>query len=405
MKTEIVKFKNRQGQELVGRLQFPANGNPLAFALFAHCFTCAKNIKAIHSISEALGEHRIATLRFDFTGLGESEGDFADTNFSSNVEDLVSAAIFLKENYRTPLLLVGHSLGGTAILKAALSLPDVQAVATINAPFDAEHVAGLLKDDRATIEKKGVANISIGGRPFTIKKQFLDDIADQSFHEQIGHWKKALLILHSPVDNVVGIENAMGIFQSARHPRSYVSLDHADHMLTGKDDARFAGRMIASWAHRYLRLDDLTGPLLQTQSQTAVRTGSIGYTSDIVSGTHRLIADEPLSMGGDDFGPTPYGYLLTALGACTSMTLRMYADRKKWPLEEVRVHLNHSKVHVDDCNDFETPKGKIDEITRSIEIIGPLDDVQRAKLLEIADKCPVHRTLHSEVKVRTELKK
>lgn len=401
MKINKITFKNRDGVELSGRLELPAAATTQAYALFAHCFTCTKNLKSVHDISAALGQNGIAVFAFDFTGLGESEGDFAETNFSSSVNDLIDAAKFLQSKYRAPAILIGHSLGGTAAIRAALEIPSVLAVATIGAPFCPAHVKNLFADDIGSIRADGETQVHIGGRSFRIRRQFLDDINGQSVESALRNLKRALLVFHSPLDNVVGIENATNIFQAAKHPRSFISLDHADHMLSRTEDSTFTGQLLAAWARRYIRLDELEQQNeFRTEHQVAVRTGE-SYTTDVLSGNHRLVADEPASVGGNDFGPSPYGYLQAALGSCTAITIRMYANRKEWPLKEVRVHLNHNKVHAKDCADCDTPDGKIDELERHIELIGDLSDEQRGRLLEIADKCPVHKTLHSEIKVRT----
>ncbi|MEQ9363025.1 MAG: bifunctional alpha/beta hydrolase/OsmC family protein, partial [Leptospirales bacterium] len=379
-----------------------------AWAIFAHCFTCTKNLSAIRAISQALGRYRIGVLSFDFTGLGESEGDFADTNFSSNVSDLIDAAEWLAENHSAPGLLVGHSLGGAAVLKAAAQLDSIRAVATIGAPADVEHIQQHFQDELPEIQKEGSAEVKIEGRPFLIKQQFVDDIRSQSVEECVRGLRKALLVLHSPVDNTVGIDNATRIFVAARHPKSFIGLDGASHLLNKKTDANFAGDMIGGWARRYLEIEaedsgvtQGSGDSFGGEHQVTVRTGKESFSTQIQAGKHRLIADEPASVGGKDQGPTPYDYLISALGACTSMTIQMYADRKKWPLEGVQVALDHGKIHAEDCADCETKVGKIDEIKREIRLEGDLSAEQREKLIEIADKCPVHRTLHSEIKVRT----
>ena len=399
MKPEKIHFENRKGEKLAARLEFPPDSKPYAFALFAHCFTCNKNLTAVRNISRALSGNGIAVLRFDFTGLGESEGDFADTNFSSNVEDLVDAANFLAEHYEAPGLLVGHSLGGAAVLKAGLSLPSVKAITTIGAPYDPEHVTHLFSEDIEAIKSDGVAKVSIGGREFTIKKSFLEDIEETKTLSTIHALERPLLIMHSPVDQTVEVSNATSIYKAAQHPKSFVSLDQADHLLSRKEDSLYAGEMIASWVKRYLPAPDPVK--LQTDGQVVVLTEEDSYTTMIKAGSHHLIADEPETVGGSNFGPTPYDLLTSALGACTSMTLRMYADRKKWPLKRVKVHLEHEKDYAKDCENCEQSSAKIDHFYRKIELEGDLDDTQRARLLEIADKCPVHKTLHNEVKVIT----
>jgi uncharacterized OsmC-like protein/alpha/beta superfamily hydrolase len=408
---EKVTFPGSQGATLAGRLELP-DGEPRAFALFAHCFTCTKDIFAAGRIAEGLARHGIAVLRFDFTGLGASEGDFAHTNFTSNVEDLVKAADFLRDNYMAPKILIGHSLGGAAALAAAHSIPDVAAVATIAAPADPAHVAHLFTDKRAEIETKGEAEVLLVGRPFRIRKQFLDDVANQNSAAKLGQLGKALIIFHAPRDQIVGIENAGAIFQAARHPKSFVSLDDADHLLTRRADAIYVADVLAAWAARYIgetekRLPDPMAPedgvVVVSECGADPARGISRLAQDVLVGQHRLTADEPTGAGGSDLGPNPYDLLLAALGACTSMTLRLYADHKQWPLERTTVRLSHEKIHASDCADCETREGKIDQIEREIELAGPLDAQQRQRLLEIAEKCPVHRTLHSEIKIRSRL--
>jgi len=402
MKTIKVNFLNKNNEQLLGKLDMPISSKPKASALFAHCFTCSKDLLAVGNISLALTQQDIAVLRFDFTGLGQSDGDFADTNFSTNISDLVSAYNFLNEHYDAPQILIGHSLGGAAALYSAEHMPQVNSVVTIGAPSNPEHVSRLLDNNKEQIESDGQAVVNLGGRPFTIKKQFLDDLEANNCLTKASSLNKALLILHSPQDTTVGVENAAQIYQAAKHPKSFISLDGADHLLSKKEDSNYAGQMIASWASKYITEDD--AQILETDKHAVVRTGEKGYTTEIRVGDHTLIADEPASVGGADLGPSPYGYLLASLGACTSMTLRMYADIKKWDLKEVTVHLSHEKTHNEDCTDCANKSTKIDKIDRVIELEGNLDDTQRTRLLEIADKCPVHKTLHSTVKVDTVLK-
>ncbi len=401
MRSKKVTFENKNGYTLAARLELPANSVPHNYALFAHVFTGNKNLSAVRHISRALTLNGIAVLRFDFTGLGESEGDFADTNFTSNVEDLLAAARFLESNYKAPTIIVGHSLGGAASIFAASKIESVRAVATIGTPSEPEHVTHLLRSRIEDIEANGFANVNIGGRTFMIKKQFLDDLRSKDMYEILNNLKKALLVLHSPQDRIVEIDNAAKIYGAAYHPKSFITLDGADHMLTDKNTAAYAGNSIASWVSRYIDLPKKDK--LDTHKQVVAKLGTVGYTTEILAGQHGLIADESEEVGGDDFGPSPYELLSSALAACTAMTLQMYARRKKWPLTEVKVHINHGKKYIDDCNTCETKNGRIDHFERCIELEGDLSEEQIKRLLEIADRCPVHRTLEGEIRITTEL--
>ena len=399
MPSERFEFPNARGEKLAALLDRPP-GQPVAYALFAHCFTCGKDILAAKRIAEGLTGRGIAVLRFDFTGLGASGGEFANTTFSSNVADLVAAAKHLRETYQAPAILIGHSLGGAAVLAAAQHCPEVKAVAVIGAPADPGHVKGLFKDHVAAIEQHGEVAVALAGRPFRIRKEFLDDIGMQKLHECLGNLRKALLVLHSPTDELVGIDNASAIFVAAKHPKSFVSLAGADHLLSKRSDAVYVADVIAAWSERYL--DMVPQPDETPLDGVFVgETGNGKFEQSIVAGKHRYLADEPVSVGGNGSGPSPYEYLLAGLGACTSMTIRLYADLKKLPLKRVSVRLKHDKIHATDCANCETKEGKIDRIEREITFEGELDAGQRAKLMEIADKCPVHRTLHGEIDVRT----
>lgn len=410
MQSKKLTFQNSDGQGLAALLDLPATPKPRAYALFAHCFTCSKNIKAAHHVSRGLTDAGVAVLRFDFTGLGESEGEFANTNFSSNVADLLAAADFLDREYRAPEILVGHSLGGAAVLMAGEKISSARVVATIAAPADPSHVAKHLGSEREEIEKTGEAAVILGGREFRITKQFLDDLEGTRMEQSIRALRrKAILVFHSPVDQVVGIDNAAKIYMAAIHPKSYISLDTADHLLSDPADSVYCGTVISALAQKYLTLAEVDragreDALSGGQDETVARTGREHYRTEISAAGHPMLADEPESYGGTNAGPTPFDYLSAGLGACTSMTLRMYADRKEWPLEAAKVFLRHGKIHVDECEDCETEKGKVDEFTREIELEGDLTGEQRQRLLEIADRCPVHRTLHSEIKVRTRLR-
>ncbi len=404
IKSEKLTFEGAGGEMLAARLDLPA-GEPKAYALFAHCFTCSKDIFAAQRIAAGLAEAGIAVLRFDFTGLGHSEGEFANTNFSSNVDDLVRAADFLRATRAAPKLLVGHSLGGAAVLAAAARVPEAAAVATIGAPVDPGHVAHLFQDAAPEIEAKGEAEVRLGGRSFRIKRQFLDDISGHKLEPAVGSLRKALMVFHAPRDATVGIDNAGRIFAAAKHPKSFVSLDDADHLLSRKADAVYVARVLAAWAGRYLGETEDARPALAAAPGTVVvrEAGTGRFAQEIAAGHHALGADEPADYGGDDGGPTPYDLVLAGLGACTSMTVRMYAARKGWPLDRVSVTLAHDKIHAADCADCETRDGRIDRIERRLALDGELDAAQRARLLEIADKCPVHKTLKGEVEILTEL--
>ncbi|HUF11600.1 MAG TPA: alpha/beta fold hydrolase [Longimicrobiales bacterium] len=401
MPTERLTFTGASSATLSARLELPAARHPHAMALFAHCFTCSKDLSAAVQITRALADAGIGVLRFDFTGLGESEGDFEDTSFSSNVADLVAAAGFVAEQWEPPTLLVGHSFGGAAVLHAAAELPDVRAIATIGAPSDPEHVRKLFTRAEDEIATRGRATVRLAEREFTITREFLEDLRQDSMQSVLADLERPLLVIHSPVDEQVGIENAARLFEAARHPKSFVSLDGADHLLTTDDDARWAGSVIAAWAARWLA--PAAGEDEKPVGDRVVTRTRDTYRTEVQARGHTFVADEPVRAGGRDEGPNPYDLLVASLGTCTGMTLRMYADRKEWPLEEVVVHLRHSKIHADDF-DAMAPGARIDQIEREIEVLGDLDDEQRARLLEIANRCPVHRTLESDIRVVSKLK-
>ncbi|MEX2590878.1 MAG: alpha/beta fold hydrolase [Chitinophagales bacterium] len=398
MSLKNIKLKNSEGQELSAKLELPDNRKAHNYAIFAHCFTCNKNFKAVKNITHSLNESGFGVLLFDFTGLGQSEGDFSETNFTSNISDLESAAEFLEKEYEAPSLLIGHSLGGTAVIFAAHKIDSVKAVATVAAPSSPAHVKNLLKDDIDKIRKKGKTEVNIGGRPFNISEHFLDDIDSKNMKSVLKKLRKALIVLHSPQDSIVGIENAQELYEMAHHPKSFISLDGADHLLSNKKDSSYTGKVIAGWAERYLEIPE--PETFTSKHQVAVSLGNEGFTSNIIAGKHRMTADEPEDVGGNDFGPSPYDFVSSGLGACTAMTLRMYANRKKWDLQKVVVHLDHKKDYPKDDSESEQ---KIDIITRNIEIKGDLDEAQRNRLLEIANKCPVHRTLQSKTVIESKL--
>lgn len=395
-----IEFENSNGESLSALLELPVDQQPHNYALFAHCFTCNKNFKAVRSISTALAARGFGVLSFDFTGLGASEGDFADTNFSSSVDDLICAANYLETEHMAPVLLVGHSLGGSASLLAANSLESVNAVVTIGSPSDPGHVKHIFQDGIETIREDGKAVVNIGGRPFTVKKQFVDDLEAQNLSSVVSSMRKSFLFLHSPQDKIVGIENASALYAAARHPKSFVSLDGADHLLSNPRDAGYAGSLIASWSERYIEKPEIEE--LSTKGQVVAYLGPDSrFTTEIRAGGHRIVADEPENLGGNNYGPSPYHLVASGLAACTVMTLRMYADRKKWPLEEIYCHVRHAKSHLEDCEDCDNPKAKIDLFERELEFIGDLDGEQIARLAEIADKCPVHKTLEGSSKIES----
>lgn len=401
-----ITFTGSKGETLAARMDMPA-GLIRATAIFAHCFTCSKDILAAKRIAGELAAKGIAVLRFDFTGLGASEGDFANTNFSSNVGDLVLAADFLRQNYEAPSILVGHSLGGAAVLCAAGRVPEVKAVATIGAPGDAEHVIHNFGASLDEIERDGEATVSLAGRPFKIQKQFIEDVRTQSVEQHIGKMKAALMVLHSPIDQTVGIDNAAKIFTAAKHPKSFVSLDSADHLLSRQEDAAYAAEVIAAWASRFIGADKPVVESSEWEGVLVAETGEGKFQNYVRSGDHRLLADEPTSVGGLDSGPSPYDFLAIALGACTSMTLRMYANFKKLDIGAVSVTVLHEKIHAADCEECaeETVSngGKIDRFERRISIEGDVDPALHTKLLEIADKCPVHKTIEGKASVVTKI--
>ncbi|MEB8431094.1 bifunctional alpha/beta hydrolase/OsmC family protein [Cocleimonas sp. KMM 6892] len=405
-----VEFKNKQGETLAGLLETPdSNQQALRYAIFAHCFTCSKDVAAASRISRSLAAKGIAVFRFDFTGLGNSDGDFANTNFSSNVDDLLAAAKMLEDEYQAPSLLIGHSLGGAAVLSAAHQLPLVKAIATIGSPATADHVQHLFLNAVPELEAKGEARVKIGVQEFNIKKQLLDDLNENASSDHIANLKRPLLIFHSPVDTIVSIDEAAKIYRAAKHPKSFISLDNADHLLSNRHDSEYVGLTLAAWASRYLEIDSAefeasqgTAPKVE-HGEVVVTEKNKKFLRGLYSDSHQFLSDEPISVGGTNQGPAPYDLLLMSLGSCTSMTIRMYANFKKLPLDDITVRLKHEKINAEDCEECEGRKGKVDRITRFISFKGDLTDEQKQKMIEIADKCPVHRTLENDPIVLTQM--
>ena len=401
MRTKKYYFQNDRDQKLAAYLDMPVDGIIRDYAIYAHCFTCGKNLKIGYHISRALTRHHIAVLRFDFSGLGESEGNFSQTNFSTNIADLTSAARFLETNIEAPKLLIGHSLGGTAALAAAQDISSCRAITIIASPFEPVHIMDHFADEMSVIEEQGEAIIKLGGETFTLNRQFVENLRVTDMQTVIKNLKLPLLILHSPEDETVSIDNAARIYQAARHPKSFISLDNADHLLSREEDVRYVGNMIATWAGKYLPSDERKSGQAIKQGDVITSTGQNGYCTEINAAGHNIIADEPVDAGGTDQGASPYELLTASLGACTGMTLRMYADRKGWPLEEVNIRLKHAKIHAEDCDNCPDTHTMVDSITREIELVGDLTAEQKSRLVEIANRCPVHRTLQERVAVTT----
>ena len=391
MRNELFEFEGEQGSRLIGKLDLP-DGPPHSYALFAHCFTCTKESLAAVRIGRALAGEGIGVLRFDFTGLGQSGGDFADSTFSGSVKDVLAAARAMRNASIEPTLLIGHSLGGAAVLAAAADLPNVKAIATIGAPFDVQHVTRLFGEDLQTLLDQGEAEVKLGGRAFKMRRSFIDDLGAHDQGQRIGGLRRALLVLHAPMDRTVDIDNAAQIFRAARHPKSFVSLDDADHLLTRSADSAYAAEVICAWAARYLGKPP---PRSASEPGEVVveETGEGNFQVEVLAGGARFLADEPVEVGGLGSGPTPYDLLCAALGACTAMTIRMYARRKEWPLRRVRVCVGHARTKEED-----PPDGFL----REVALEGDLTDEQRSRLIEIAERCPVHASLKQGARVSTQ---
>ena len=401
MKKERIQFRNRKGIELSAFIYHPLDKQPRFFALFAHCFTCNKNLKAVQNICNTLSQTGVAVMSLDFTGLGNSKGEFEQSNFSSNISDLEDASGLLQERYEAPSLLIGHSFGGAAAIFAAQSLPEIKALVTIGSPSDLKHITHLLDDHIEHIKENGSSSVNIGGRPFKINHSFIQDIQQNDLGSCLSKLRKPILILHSPQDLIVDIRHAAQLYEKAFHPKSFISLDGADHLLSNPADSEYVGEMVSSWSKKYI-----SSPTISNDTkghEVKVRLAGPGYTTEVKTPYHHLLADEPEEVGGNNLGPTPYDLLMAALGTCTAMTLQMYANRKKWDLKEITVFLDHDKVHRKDGEDFEKNVSKVSRFTRYIEILGEVDEEQEQKLIEIADKCPVHRTLKENIIIETKI--
>lgn len=403
MKREKLEIINDKGHKLFAQLELPASQHPQQYAIFAHCFSCHSSYKAIGNITRKLTEAGFGVLKFDFTGLGQSEGEFAESHFSANISDLLAVNQYMTENNMTPSLLIGHSLGGAAVIAAAAQLENIKAIATINAPSNVEHVTRHFSHQFDESSEKGDVEINIGGRPFKINQEFVDDFGKTDLPTITKNLRKPILIMHSPIDNTVSIDEAQKIYLSARHPKSFISLDHADHLLTDQEDSSYAGTMIGAWAKRYFPQEKTQ--ILKTGGEQLVGHLNLknNFTTQIQTKSHSFAADEPESVGGDDFGPSPYELLNAGLAACTAMTFKLYAERKQWDLQEVYVYLTHARKHSDELNVKKETPGYLDHINKKLKFVGKLDEAQISKLKDIASRCPVHRTLLTEVVIETEM--
>ncbi|WP_026776592.1 bifunctional alpha/beta hydrolase/OsmC family protein [Polaribacter sp. Hel_I_88] len=404
MNTVRLEIENRKGLKLQAYLELPANQKPNHFAIFAHCFSCNSNFNAVKNISRSLSNHGFGVLRFDFTGLGKSEGEFTESHFSANVDDLIDVNNYLAKHYKAPELLVGHSLGGAAVIVAASKLENVKAIATVGAPSTVNHVTHLFSHGLEDIPEKGEIEVNIGGRPFKINQDFVRNFSKTDLPKITKDLRKPLLVIHAPFDKIVGIDNAQEIYTNAMHPKSFISLDDADHLLSNKTDSIYVGNMIGTWVDKYFPQEE--NKMMQTDGEQLVAHLNLledNFTTSIQTKKHTFIADEPATIGGDDFGPSPYDFLSAGLAACTVMTLKMYAQRKKWDLQEVFAYITYSKKHSDDLGlDVDKPT-RLDHLQKKLKLVGNLDDKQIKRLKEIASKCPVHKTLLSTTIIDTEI--
>lgn len=394
-----ISFKNSAGHQLAAVIEQPVI--PVkCYALFAHCFSCGKDILIASRIARSLVARGVAVLRFDFTGIGDSEGEFESSNFTSNIDDIISATNHLREHYSAPQILIGHSLGGTAMLNAAEQVSEAKAVVSIAAPFTADHILSHFQDKVEELEQKEKVDIELAGKILTINREFVSDLKAHSNEDRISQLRKALLILHSPFDEIVPIEEATKIFVNAKHPKSFVSLDKADHLITDKEDAEYVANTIVAWASRYIEEDSSTSQVID-KGEVLIGEGNKKFLREVASDDHTWFSDEPLAVGGDNLGPDPYEQLLSSLGTCTSMTLRMYANHKGWPVEDIQVKLKHSRQHDQDCEQPDEKSCKIELIQKFITIKGDLDEQQINRLVEVADRCPVHKTLLGKIKLES----
>lgn len=410
MKIIDLKIVNKAGEKLAAHLVIPADEQINNIAIFAHCFTCSSSLFVVKNISNELIEKGISVLNFDFTGLGHSEGDFSETNFSNNISDLEDVNSFLTETYIAPTILIGHSLGGAAAIIAASQLENIKAVVSIAAPSYVKHITRHFQNFDEIIKEKGHAMLSIGGRPFTIRKQFIDDLEKHNLEEVVKGLRKPIMIMHSPQDNIVDIENAGRLYNNAFHPKSFISLDGADHLVRNKKDAAYIANVIASWVERYvpiaangtneaIMLKNVDGEQVLVYHET-----SVPYTNHIYTKTQHILGDEPIDFGGNDLGLSPYELLIAAIGSCTTLTLKLYAKRKEWDLREVYVYLSYAKKHAEEIENREPEAmGKLDFIRKKLKLVGNLSEEQIIKLKEIASKCPVHKTVAGKVYFETEL--